>query len=249
MKKIIFTFLCISTILLQSCGNKVSLNADQIMDKAINAHGGHLLEQSTMDFDFRGVSYHALRDNGIFNFTRTRVKDSITVVDRLNNQSSRRTINEVPQKIADSTMAGYASSVNSVIYFAQLPYSLDGKAVYRELVGDKIIKNEPYYKIKVTFDPNGGGEDHEDEFIYWIHKDTFLVDYLAYSYCEEDCGYRFRESVNRRNLQGVTIQDYNNYKETIQDPDLSQMDQLFMDGKLELLSEIKLENVHLSFLN
>lgn len=247
MKKILFTFLCISTILLQSCSNSPSLNANQIIDNAINAHGGHLLEQSTMEFDFRGVNYQALRDNGLFKFTRTRAKDSIMVVDILDNQSSQRTINGVPQKVADSIMAGYASSVNSVIYFAQLPYSLDGKAVYKEFVGDKIIKNEPYYKIKVTFDPNGGGEDHEDEFIYWIHKDTFFVDYLAYSYCEEDCGYRFRESVNRRNIKGVTIQDYNNYKEAIQDPDLSQMDQLFMDGKLELLSEIKLDKVQLSF--
>ncbi|PQJ32427.1 hypothetical protein BST92_11040 [Nonlabens arenilitoris] len=248
MKKIIFTFICISAVLLQSCDNKPSLNADQIIDKALHAHGSDLLENSVMEFNFRDIAYKATRNSGIYEFTKTRATDSTIVIDILNNETSKRTINKIPQKIADSTMANYASSVNSVIYFAQLPYSLNGTAVYRKLIGEKIIKNQPYYKIKVTFDPNGGGEDHEDEFIYWIHKETFHIDYLAYSYCEEDCGYRFRESVNRRSLKGVTIQDYNNYKESVQDPDLSQMDQLFIDENLELLSEIKLEEVQITLL-
>ncbi|EAS19254.1 hypothetical protein BBFL7_02152 [Flavobacteria bacterium BBFL7] len=243
MKKIIYIILCIATITIQSCGDKSTLNADQIIDKAIYAHGGHLLEQSTMVFNFRDVRYRAIRNNGEYEFTRIFKNDSSTVVDMFSNYKSMRLINDIPQRVADSVMNGYVSGVNSVIYFAQLPYSLDGPAVYRELIGEKIINNQPYYKVKITFDPNGGGEDHEDEFIYWIQKETYLVDYLAYSYCEEECGYRFRESINRRNINGVMIQDYNNYKETIQDPDLSHMDQLFLDQKLDLLSKIILENV------
>ncbi len=246
MKKILLTFLCITTLFIQSCDDKPSLTAPEIINKSIKAHGGDLLDQSTMEFTFRGNAYRATRDNGAFEYTRTRVKDSLTTVDKLNNDESNRTINGTLQQVPDSLMTRYASSVNSVVYFAQLPYSLDGKAVYKELIGTKSIKNKNYYKVKVTFDPNGGGEDHDDEFVYWINQESFLVDYLAYSYCEEDCGYRFRESVNRRTISNVTIQDYNNYKETVQDPDLSNMDDNYITGDLKLLSEIKLENVNIT---
>ena len=144
-------------------------------------------------------------------------------------------MNDVPQQLPDSLMHRYANSVNSVIYFAQLPFSLDGKAVYKKLIGEKSINGVGYYKVEVTFDINGGGEDYDDVFVYWINKQSFLVDYLAYSYCEEECGYRFRESVNRRTINGLIVQDYNNYKETYKDPVLSEMDEFFELGKFCLL--------------
>ncbi|MGJ8685153.1 MAG: DUF6503 family protein [Nonlabens sp.] len=246
MKHLQYIFLCAITIVLHSCNIPAQISAEDIINKSIKAHGADLLENSTMEFNFRNVAYQAVRENGNFEYSRTRVTDTTTTTDILANDKKERFINQVQQQVPDSLLNRYASSVNSVIYFAQLPYSLDGNAVYKELIGERSIKNQEYYKIKVTFDPDGGGEDHEDEFIYWINQENFLVDYLAYSYCEEDCGYRFRESVNRRTIKGVTVQDYNNYKETVQDPELSQMDVFYMAGDLELLSEIKLEDVRIT---
>lgn len=249
MKKILFIFLGALAVTFHSCEEKKVLNAAQIMDKSILAHGSHLLDESVMEFTFRDKKYIAGRSNGVFEFIRKQQQDSLSILDKLNNKGPLRYMNDELQQLPDSVLNNYASSVNSVIYFAQLPYSLDGPAVYKELIGEKSIKNKNYYKIKVTFDENGGGEDHEDEFIYWIDKETFLIDYLAYSYCEEDCGYRFRESVNRRILKGITVQDYKNYKETVQDPDLSQMDTFFINGNLELLSEIKTVEVRIELPN
>ncbi|WP_438962038.1 DUF6503 family protein [Nonlabens sp.] len=249
MKKNLFVFLTFLAIAFPSCEEKQTLTAGEIMDNAIQAHGAHLLNRSIMDFKFRGITYRVTRDNGAFQYRRIQLQDSITITDMLSNDGALRYIDDIQQQVPDSLLKRYASSVNSVVYFAQLPYSLDGTAVYKELLGEKTIKNKNYYKIKVTFDEEGGGEDHEDEFIYWIDKNTFLIDYLAYSYCEEDCGYRFRESVNRRTYQGITVQDYKNYKEIVQDPDLSQMDTFFINGDLELLSEIKTEAARIELLH
>jgi len=55
--------------------------------------------------------------------------------------------------------------------------------------------------LEVTFKEEGGGEDHEDKFMYWVNTQDYRIDYMAYSYCEEDCGYRFRESENKLNPQ------------------------------------------------
>ena len=50
----------------------------------------------------------------------------------------------------------------------------------KEEVGEDEVEGETYYEVKVTFREEGGGTDFEDEFLYWIHKENFTVDYLAY---------------------------------------------------------------------
>jgi hypothetical protein len=37
-----------------------------------------------------------------------------------------------------------------------------------------------------NFGQDGGGKDFDDEFHYWINKQTHKVDYLAYSYRTND---------------------------------------------------------------
>ena len=67
--------------------------------------------------------------------------------------------------LADSTRSKLSNAVNSVHYFAYLPYGLNGSAVHKELLGTTTLKNKEYYKIRVTFSEAGGGEDYEDVFM------------------------------------------------------------------------------------
>lgn len=207
------------------------------------AHGSQIMDNSSMQFSFRGIDYAVKRNNGSYQYRRTTYQKSDTVVDQLNNDGFKRFINGDQFSANDEKESRWTSSLNSVIYFAQLPYSLDGDAVYKELLGSTSIDDESYYEIKVTFDEDGGGEDHEDVFIYWVNKGTYLIDYLAYSFCEEECGYRFRESYNRRNLNGMIVQDYHNYKSRNLDPEIQDLAQLFEKNELVKVSDIELERV------
>jgi hypothetical protein len=56
----------------------------------------------------------------------------------------------------------YANSLNSVIYFALLPHGINDDAVNKEYLAETTIKDQPYHKIKITFDPEGGGSDYEE---------------------------------------------------------------------------------------
>ena len=67
-------------------------------------------------------------------------------------------------------------------YFAQLPYGLNSPAVQKKILGEATINGNTYYEIEVTFSKEGGGIDFEDRFVYWIHKENFTVDFLAYRY-------------------------------------------------------------------
>lgn len=233
---------------LWSCKEK-SADANEIVNLAMKAHGSYLLKNSTTTFTFRDVDYQTTRSSGRYSFTRTFITDSDTIKDVKTNSNITRYRNGKTVFVSDSLKKKHDAALNSVIYFAQLPYGLDGLAVIKKYVGAEIIKGENYHKIQVTFKKDGGGEAYEDVFIYWIQKETFLVDYLAYSFCEAECGYRFRESVNRTNHSGVIMQDYKNYKSGIENIKLEQLAQLFENGKLELMSEIVNDNVTIRLIN
>lgn len=241
LKKTILFILLITTI--HNC-NKALENASLIIDKSIKVSGGNLIRKSNISFNFRDAHYSANRDVNGFLLSRTTVKNTDTVVDFLSNLDFKREINGVSVAIADSMATKYAASVNSVHYFSVLPFGLEDKAVNKTYLGTVTIKGNSYYKIKVTFDEAGGGEDFEDVFIYWVNKLNFKVDYLAYSYMEDyDLGLRFREAYNERYIKGIRFVDYNNYKPKTKSASLENLDTLFERDSLELLSKIELKNV------
>ncbi|SFZ94399.1 hypothetical protein SAMN05428642_104158 [Flaviramulus basaltis] len=244
MKKIIFSF----TFLILVLGCKQELqNANEIIDKSIEVSGGELFKKSTIDFNFRDKHYKAIREKGKFQFERE-FKDSLGIVkDVLNNKGFMRFVNNFPMAVRDSMAAKYTASVNSVHYFSVLPFGLNDAAVNKTYLGKVEIKGGNYYKIKVTFNQKGGGEDFEDVFVYWVDNKTYKVVYLAYSYNEkEGKGFRFREAYNERYINGIRFVDYNNYKPKVNDVILENIDVLFEKDELELLSKIELENISVS---
>ena len=66
--------------------------------------------------------------------------------------------------------------------------------------------------LKVTFKEEGGGEDFQDEYRYWINQKNHEIDYLAYNYLTDGGGTRFRRAINKRKIVGIFFQDYVNYK-------------------------------------
>ncbi len=222
------------------------LTAQQIIDKAIETACNGNCERATVDFEFRNNKYQSIRDGGNYIYSRV-IQDSVSVIkDVLTNTNFRRTINDTVVKLADSTALKLADGVNSVHYFSQLPYGLNAPAVNKKLVGEVVLKGTPYYKVEVTFKEEGGGTDFDDEFMFWVHKTNFTVDYLAYRYAVNGGGIRFREAYNPRFIEGIRFVDYNNYKPESLEISLTQLDALFEQNKLKLLSKIETENVRVT---
>lgn len=231
-------------IAILSCEQEVK-EANAIVNETIKISGGALFNKSDIEFDFRNKHYKASRNNGKFIYERV-FNDSLGVInDVLTNKGFQRFVNDSVFEVSDEKAKAYSSSVNSVHYFSVLPYGLNDKAVNKSYLGKIEIKNLNYFKIKVTFNKEGGGEDFDDEFVYWINTKTFKVDYLAYSYNENDGkGYRFREVYNECYINGIRFVDYNNYKSKNEIVTLSNLDELFKLNQLELLSKIELKNIY-----
>jgi hypothetical protein len=167
------------------------------------------------------------------------------ISDILNNETFTRTINGEVQNLPDSIANKYSNSVNSVAYFFMLPDGLNDPAVNKELTGTVKIKGQSYHQLKVWFDEQGGGKDHQDIFMFWINEKTNLIDYLAYSYETSGGGVRFREVIERHLVGEFTFQDYNNYGFEDAEYPLSDLPLALEDGSLPLLSEIRNENIQL----
>ena len=220
------------------------LTAQEIIDKAIGKVGGDDISNSVIEFDFRGRHYRSIRNGGTFQYERI-FKDSInTVRDVLNNVGFERYINDtVSSTTPDSMKVKYSNSVNSVLYFALLPYGLNDPAVRKEKLQESTISNKKYYKIKITFQKEGGGVDYEDVFIYWIEKEHFTVDYFGYTYITDGGGARFRSAYNQRTIEGIRFSDYINFKPKKNRLDVENFDVALQNDALKELSTIEIENI------
>lgn len=216
--------------------------ADSILNKTVNAHGGNLYDTAYYSFVFRGNTYHFKNDGKNYEYLRNIKKEDVVIKDLLKNGEFSRTVNEENITLTDLEIKGGTGALNSVIYFATLPHKLQDASVNKTYVGETIIKGNPYTILGITFEEEGGGNDFDDEFHYWIHTKTNKIDYFAYNYKVNNGGVRFRASYNRRVVDGVTFQDYINYKAPVGTP-LSELPKLYEMDKLKELSKIKTENI------
>lgn len=241
MRRIYISLVLISLIACQE--KEKSPTAQEIVDNSIEVSGGKNYLNSNVDFDFRDIHYSSKLEDGHKVLQRVIKNDTAVIVDRKANTGFERFVNDSLIILADTTANKYANSVNSVHYFAYLPFGLNDGAVKKELLGKVAIKDRTYYKVKVTFSEEGGGDDFDDVYVYWFNTETFKPDYLAYEFHVNGGGQRFREAYNERYIGDIRFVDYKNYKPKVENTSIFKIDSLYINDQLELLSNIALENV------
>lgn len=219
--------------------------SQKVIDECIKVHGGKNYKKAHYTYDFRDKSYVYQRNEGDYTYSRTYLdKLGNQLKDVLTNDSFAHYVNGEHQANLNSKKEfTYRESVNSVHYFAFLPYFLNDGAVNKKYLGLVDIKGKKYHEIEVTFDQEGGGVDHQDVYVYWIQDETFTLDYLAYSFQVNGGGVRFREAYNPRTVGDIRFQDYVNYKHDDKMTPVHELDQALVNGELKELSRIELKNV------
>jgi len=233
-------FLSISTFLFGQKNNDVS--SSDLLAKTIKAHGGKKYKKAQYQFVFRDNIYRFKNSKAGYEYSVRKSKNGQQVFDQLTNGELVRTINGEESALNPKAKQGAINSLNSVIYFATLPCKLSDPAVNISKGDPVTIKGIKYHVLNVHFDKEGGGVDHDDEFVYWIRQDNYKIDYLAYNYQVGKGGVRFRAAYNPRNVSGIIFQDYINYKADIGTA-LIDLPKLYENDKLKKLSEINTEKV------
>lgn len=225
--------------------------AQEIIDRVYHEHDSDRLDQSEVSFDFRGARFTARHDQGIYRYERSYVDPSGRKIrEVLSNDSLYRAVDGRRQDLSQGQRLSLETTVNSVVYFALLPYFLKDPAVQARLLGPDSVRGEPYHEIEVTFQKEGGGRDWQDRFVYWIHRNQHTMDYLAYYYHTDGGGSRFRDAVNIRRVNGVRFADYLNYtaRTDTLGTAVEHYDQLFEKNALEKVSEVRIDNIEVELL-
>jgi len=231
-----------------SAGDKDEFT-QKIVDRSLEYSGLDKMNQAQIEFRLRDRDYIYKMKKGRFEYTRIFIApEGDTLIDVLSNEGLQRWTNRQLIDLSDPWRQAYTNSINGVIYYAFLPYRLNDPAVIKEYMGITDIAGKAYHKIKVTFQEEGGGEGFEDIYLFWFEKETLSLDFFAYQYFSDGGGIRFRKAVNRRVINGIAFQDHLNYKPAdTANVLIDQIEVAFENDELELLSEINLENILVTY--
>lgn len=226
-------------------GQKVNTNdldALALLQKTVKAHGGNKYKKAHYQFTFRENIHRFKNSKHGYDYSVRKSKNGQQIFDQLIDGEFTRSINGQIISLSPKEKQGGANSLNSVIYFATLPHKLQDPAV-QVMLGESIkIKGVNYKVLHVSFAVKGGGDDHDDEYVYWIRDDNYEIDYFAYNYQVNGGGVRFRSAYNKRKVKGILFQDYINYKVDV-GTDLRDIPLLFEKGELKKLSVIETEQI------
>lgn len=241
MPKLIFLLLLFTFF---GCSTTTNNRATTWIEKANIAHGTAVLNKSSFRFNFREYTYGLTQKKHTKSYSRTKLTTEGILTDTLfNGGDFKRWINQKPVKVSDSLQKLYSESINSVLYFIQLPKVLKDAAVQARYLGEEDLLGEPYVRLQVTFQQEGGGVDYQDEYRYWIHQKTHLIDFLAYRFYSEKGGTRFRKVSHRERVNGMIFQDYENFSPPTPFPPLDSIASLYTKGKLKKVSDIQQEEI------
>ena len=243
---LVFTFTCIG------CKYELreEVTAQFVVDNAIKASGKEKLKNVKLNFDFRSKSYQSLGDCDSFILKRIIENSNGKIADIYQMEKKlKRYVNDSLVTVPDTVASRVSESINSVHYFIQLPLRLNDNAVNKTYKGIDSIKGKAYHNIKVTFNKENGGKDYQDVYLYWFEKDTYKLDYLAYSFIVNGGGIRFREAYNERIIEGIRFVDYLNYKPKTKGIKLENISNAYKNDKLKIISKIENTNIKVEIEN
>jgi len=237
-------FVCLICFVVIAC--QPQHDAQTIIKKAIDAHGGDEYDNKRIEFDFRAFHLVLEQQGGRFRYVRThRDSSGVLIEEVLTNTGVTRSLNGQPQTLDSAQTSKYSQAVNSVAYFVLLPNKLNDPAVIADYGGESQIDGQKYDKIRVRFRADGGGNHYQDTFFYWFNQQTYTMDYLAYS----EGGPRFRKAINPQTVGGIRFQDYINFKGDTEDTtSVGTYDRPYQARQLTELSRIEQKNIRVTAL-
>lgn len=235
------------TFTLVSC-TPGDLTVQEIVDRSIDAHGGDILNHGRVEFMFRDQAFTLERNQGQFSYARVYADSTgLNIRESITNEGYSRFENGTEVPVDSITFVRIGNQVNSVAYFTLLPIPLNDPAVVKTDLGGATILDEPYHRIGISFVQDGGGKDHHDEFVVWIHTERYTMDYFAYFFFTDDTGSRFRSLDGVHEVGGVRLNDYLNWTHDDVGPEsLVRFDSLFQADALRLVSEVHIDSVRVT---
>lgn len=217
--------------------------ARALIARAIEAHGLRRDEPTEIRFDFRGTPYRLVVGGPQRIYERTTATEQGTRVERLEGERFSSSLAGVEEALSEHEIGRGRRSLNSVAYFTLLPLPLEDPAVIARSLGSTTLGGRPYDTLEVRFRAEGGGEDHEDVFRYWLDPETHRIAYVAYRFATGAGGVRLRRASAQHEVSGVVLLDYDNHGLDGADATIDEAVRAYEAGELPLVSRVELRDV------
>jgi len=216
-----------------------------IIEEANKVHGIKVYDNSIIDFRIGNRYYKSTHHQGQFRYERYWDSLGMTIHDELTSRGLIRHVGQTNVLLETKKIDQHSYSLRSLFFLFSIPFWLNDLGVVKEYLGEVILMEQPYHKIKITFRKNPNDRTiYDDVYVVWIHKTRFTLDYVGYLHTgSEGQGIRFRQAINPRKVEGFRVQNYLEFKPvrdsiSIKPEDLDQAwagNQLMPWEKIEIL--------------
>lgn len=218
----------------------------EIVDRAIEYHGGDLYRASESELDICSLSgcFHLLVriDDGLYTYdvageVRGRQRRVVATNERV-----EQWLDGEPVALDADGERRARDFANARVYFPFLPFRLNDPAVYKQDLGIESWGDRRLHKVKVTFAP-GTSTAADDEYLYWFDPETGRLEQFAYSFAGNPGGLRLRIARDHRRVGGILFSDQDNLA---LDGDGLRVDQVTPElaaERMKKLSEVELRDI------
>ncbi len=219
----------------------------EIVDRAIEYHGGELFEQSRVRLTVASRSgsfdVDSMADGDRFEQRIRASNGSDEREYRRDNTALEVTEGGQPMEMDETRHARAESYVNQRMYFLFLPYKLNDPGAYKEDQGLEEWNGRQLHRVRVTFQP-GASDGADSAYVYWFDPETARLEQFAYDY-SEGAGLRFRVLTNYRRIGGLLFYDADNYGLNTTDGGLTvdDINPVYVEEELPLVSQIELRDI------
>ena len=219
----------------------------EIVDRAIEHHGGDLFERSRVRLTVASRSgsfdVDATTDGARFEYVIRASEGSDGREYRRDNAVLEVTEGGEPMEMDETEQVRAESYVNQRMYFLFLPWKLNDPGTWKEDQGLEEWNGRRLHRVRVTF-AAGSSDGADSAYLYWFDPETARLEQFAYDY-SEGTGLRFRTLRNYRRVGGLLFYDADNYGLNTREGGLTVDDitPAYVAGELPLVSRIEHRDV------
>lgn len=225
--------------------------AQEVVDRAIEYHGGELYERSAsrLTITSRSGSFQVRSEVQGPRFDHSIISevDGVERRIRITNDTVEAWQGDEPRPVEGSMEQRLRDQVMARVYFPFLPYRLNDPSVNKEDLGYEEWSGRLLRKVKVSFD-TGTSTDADDEYLYWFDPETGRLEQFAYSFYTGQGGLRLRTGFNYRRVGGILFFDSHNFG--VDGPELEEggvdVDRVtpgFVEEHMEKISTVTLSDI------
>jgi len=241
----LFVYLSMSPGLGFAESEQVGSERLDIVDRAIDYHGGDLYVHSRTSFEVCSKSgcydVSAAVQGGRYEYRvrgpyRGGVREVLVSNDRVLHRQD-----EIEMPVSPEGQVALRDWAMARVYFGFLPYRLNDESVVKEDLGLEKWSGRELHKVKVSFVP-GTSTDAEDEFLYWFDPASGRLEQFAYSFVGSPGGLRFRRLYDFRRIGGLLFFDQENWGAAGDELTVDLISADFVDA-MERISTVELRSI------